>query len=189
MPSGGGDISIHAPHTGRDAEQAVVGSLLLDISIHAPHTGRDRVTGFIPPLDGPISIHAPHTGRDIRRWSATPSSAHFNPRAPYGARPKRELVRHVNLNFNLTMVSKVYFNPRTPYGARLEDTKEECYVLRISIHAPHTGRDSAARSLAPALLGFQSTHPIRGATPHMIGFHSSPQDFNPRAPYGARPTR
>ena len=34
-----------------------------------------------------ISIHAPHTGRDILNLLSWYLTAHFNPRAPYGARP------------------------------------------------------------------------------------------------------
>ena len=34
-----------------------------DISIHAPHAGRDVRFGF-PDVDMAISIHAPHAGRD-----------------------------------------------------------------------------------------------------------------------------
>ena len=35
---------------------------------------------------------------------------------------------------------------------------------------------------------FQSTRPIRGATRCSYGDHLTDADFNPRAPYGARPT-
>ena len=36
------DISIHAPHTGRDTgHQLFLASFQREISIHAPHTGRD----------------------------------------------------------------------------------------------------------------------------------------------------
>ena len=80
------EISIHAPHTGRDPARADSDSrreifqstrpirgatchnvqtykLVLLISIHAPHTGRDQERQFeFLPLH--ISIHAPHTGRD-----------------------------------------------------------------------------------------------------------------------------
>ena len=35
------DISIHAPHTGRDPSDGRTAAYLRQISIHAPHTGRD----------------------------------------------------------------------------------------------------------------------------------------------------
>ena len=59
-------ISIHAPHTGRDV-LAFFSFAWYAISIHAPHTGRDNnkwVYGVPVPI---ISIHAPHTGRDCHR--------------------------------------------------------------------------------------------------------------------------
>ena len=59
--------------------------ILIDISIHAPHAGRDAQndTG-----DGEnhISIHAPHAGRDLPRSRPDAQARDFNPRAPCGAR-------------------------------------------------------------------------------------------------------
>jgi len=34
-------ISIHAPHAGRDGDEALIVASLHNISIHAPHAGRD----------------------------------------------------------------------------------------------------------------------------------------------------
>ena len=61
---GGGYISIHAPHTGRDYHEMVSGDSI-SISIHAPHTGRDFIDGIKGYISDFISIHAPHTGRDF----------------------------------------------------------------------------------------------------------------------------
>ena len=80
------DISIHAPHTGRDPRASRKTETGARISIHAPHTGRDSRLMLVPhqtyqfqstrPIRGAtskftkdenankISIHAPHTGRD-----------------------------------------------------------------------------------------------------------------------------
>ena len=41
-------------------------------------------------------------------------------------------------------VSVVNFNPRAPYGARLFKRLFVAKVYKISIHAPHTGRDHKA---------------------------------------------
>ena len=38
-------------------------------------------------------------------------------------------------------------------------------MMPISIHAPHTGRDLHAERCCARSVGFQSTRPIRGATP------------------------
>ena len=58
------------------------------ISIHAPRMGRDIIADqeTIELLE--ISIHAPRMGRDCRGAGAARRTSHFNPRAPYGARPR-----------------------------------------------------------------------------------------------------
>ena len=59
----------------------------------------------------------------------------------------------------------------------------------ISIHAPHTGRDRNRTKKACKIKIFQSTRPIRGATSIIPDFFAISNNFNPRAPYGARPNR
>ena len=82
------DISIHAPHAGRDVGHFVK-PYIREISIHAPHAGRDVCVSLLyassdtvfqstRPMRGAtvdlrhlrgvdrISIHAPHAGRDFR---------------------------------------------------------------------------------------------------------------------------
>ena len=59
-----GKISIHPPHTGRDAAvRDLAFSCAVIISIHPPHTGRDFKDRRLLPVHV-ISIHPPHTGRD-----------------------------------------------------------------------------------------------------------------------------
>ena len=125
------DISIHAPHAGRDAgDKYITGSNC--ISIHAPLAGCDvehiQHTVWFSPYFNPrapcgarqgdhlggtplraISIHAPHAGRDRCRRSDRRGKYYFNPRAPCGAR-----------RFSLRLrFCWHYFNPRAPCGARL----------------------------------------------------------------------
>ena len=163
-----------------------------EISIHAPHTGRDAplwphmVTRWkfqsTRPIRGAtslpsgrklyyvISIHAPHTGRDCGARQRGSLRGHFNPRAPYGARrPSRCRCLH-----------RGYFNPRAPYGARHTKNVLSLYSSSISIHAPHTGRDGAKHNYYICSNKFQSTRPIRGATwptrpyaPHSTAFQST----------------
>ena len=79
----------------------------------------------------------------------------FNPRAPYGARLPPITFYGKTHTFQSTRpirgathiiygvpYARLYFNPRAPYGARLEQTEEQFEIIKISIHAPHTGRDS-----------------------------------------------
>ena len=104
---------------------------------------------------------------------------HFNPRAPCGARRKRQS--------NLPRVW--HFNPRAPCGARHHKSawNHQCPEFQstrplrgatararrpgatapISIHALLAGRDHSMPRLKIAAVKFQSTRPLRGAT--MIG--------------------
>ena len=100
----------------------------------------------------------------------------FNPRAPYGARPSTP--RSWSGPWN--------FNPRAPYGARQHPPDGPVQLHRISILAPLTGRDSTALGGRMASRRFQSSRPLRGATPSRTGPSTWSFYFNPRAPYGAR---
>ena len=104
--------------------------------------------------------------------------SHFNPRAPYGARP----VCCLAANGCFT-----YFNPRAPYGARPICLFGLNSKSRISIHAPHTGRDRINPNHQGDKSTFQSTRLIRGATTTQHQKPAKRHYFNPRAPYGARP--
>ena len=60
-----------------------------DISIHAPHAGRDRVSPHLRDLLG-ISIHAPRAGRDCHsRKTAAEMSKFQSTRPVRGATPMR----------------------------------------------------------------------------------------------------
>ena len=126
----------------------------------------------------------------------------FNPRAPCGARPPFLAPQGF---------CTVHFNPRAPCGARRQGISKAANKARISIHAPHAGRDArpatrpGARSLFQSTrpmrgatfdfalvhsnLKFQSTRPMRGATTTPTGAATRRPYFNPRAPCGARRTR
>ena len=169
------DISIHAPHAGRDAgDKYITGSNC--ISIHAPLAGCDvehiQHTVWFSPYFNPrapcgarqgdhlggtplraISIHAPHAGRDRCRRSDRRGKYYFNPRAPCGARPRR-LIRP------------------TP---------------RPTFQSTRPVRGATIFSPASVLLAlFQSTRPVRGATRRANRPMAATSNFNPRAPCGAR---
>ena len=172
-------ISIHAPHTGRDAE---VGARHISrryfnprapygarrwvrnqhktegrISIHAPHTGRDMAQDGIRREYMPISIHAPHTGRDLHGGVGPGQRMDFNPRAPYGAR---------RIQMRILRKNSLDFNPRAPYGARQGDLFWASFQRNFNPRAPYGARLSA-----------------------ISYFHQVEKNFNPRAPYGARLAR
>ena len=124
-------ISTHAPLAGRDPAKIAVG-IIFEISTHAPLAGRDISNLRI--YDTPrISTHAPLAGRDGGILGAARAvCAHFNPRAPCGARllllmlrrccaifqPTRPL-RGATGRLALILLDILYFNPRAPCGARL----------------------------------------------------------------------
>ena len=147
------EISIHAPHTGRDAPlwphmvtrwkfqstRPIRGATSLPsgrklyyvISIHAPHTGRDAPAGAVVCIEV-ISIHAPHTGRDTPRTFSAFIPALFQSTRPIrGAthrRGRQALQDHISIH--------------APHTGRDLADKTVCATLnRISIHAPHPGRD------------------------------------------------
>ena len=105
----------------------------------------------------------------------------------------------------------LYFNPRTPCGVRLRAAESNNQHRHISIHAPRAGCDFLLRLVFQPLKLFQSTHPVRGATPKIdtdrciegISIHApragcdpgqigtaiyQDSDFNPRTPCGVRPS-
>ena len=90
--------------------------------------------------------------RSTQSWTFT---TNFNPRAPYGARPAKQLLQAVKLIISI----------HAPHTGR-DRTAQRLRVLRggISIHAPHTGRDALAAGDSAKVFAFQSTRPIRGAT-------------------------
>ena len=77
------------------------------------------------------------------------------------------------------------FNPRAPYGARLYDSIRHGRTPSISIHAPHTGRDCQGVRLLLEERVFQSTRPIRGATP-LRGHTSRKLAISIHAPHTGR---
>ena len=123
----------------------------------------------------------------------------FNPRAPYGARPRKQRLINAFTNFNprapygarpqelFGICLQTNFNPRAPYGARLDPKYIKDMYHAISIHAPHTGRDEAVAG-GTLHIGLISIHaPHTGRDTQMVKKKIAPYfHFNPRAPYGAR---
>ena len=192
-----GQVSIHAPRTGRDFSGLAIRRLPAGFNPRAPHGARrlDHSRCTPSPL---VSIHAPRTGRDDQATSEHPYGARFNPRAPHGARPyissPKLYQSKVSIHAprtgrdrkprtsNSPMPS---FNPRAPHGARRLFPVVSAGLAFVSIHAPRTGRDNAlARLLRPA----QSFNPRapHGARLSISCASSMTKSFNPRAPHGAR---
>ena len=169
-----------------------------NISIHAPHAGRD-LSGSLSDTYSHISIHAPHAGRDKFKRRSFVKVLHFNPRAPCGARRLRAKKKGNRTIFQSTRpmrgatldhAHRVHghsISIHAPHAGRDEQELQEkgsrslfqstrpmrgatalyfTGLLRysISIHAPHAGRDLDVTASKPKHQGFQSTRPMRGAT-------------------------
>ena len=129
--------------------------LLCGISIHAPHAGRDCLMRSTLRAWLLFQSTRPIRGATRTAEGARHLLPNFNPRAPYGARRATSLpvpssmafqstrpIRGATLMVYLFFSFASHFNPRAPYGARLTPIKPITMYCQISIHAPHTGRDS-----------------------------------------------
>ena len=77
------------------------------------------------------------------------------------------------------------FNPHSPCGERPIGGFEHFVPAEISIHTPLAGSDYSCSSDAFSGMIFQSTLPLRGATPSNA-VKSASSDFNPHSPCGER---
>ena len=192
-----GRISIHAPRVGRDGRGQVDSDGCSDFNPRAPCGARQYLMVLIsqlypfqstrpvwgatprvkqPHLGWNISIHAPRVGRDSTLDPHQSPPAHFNPRAPCGARlhaaspPPR---------------SPPFQSTRPVWGATTSSNPKH-HKDGISIHAPRVGRDPCFRLFSnfyknfnprapcgarlhhyyPMIkqARFQSTRPVWGAT-------------------------
>ena len=123
-----------------------------DVSIHAPHAGRDsRILTSVSDLV--VSIHAPHAGRDRFLMPVAAISDGFNPRAPCGAR----LLFLYRLQYHYCFNPRAPCGARLcEYESRLYPCAVSIHAPHagrdraifvilpsrlVSIHAPHAGRD------------------------------------------------
>ena len=168
-------ISTHAPLAGRDPAKIAVG-IIFEISTHAPLAGRDISNLRI--YDTPrISTHAPLAGRDGGILGAARAvCAHFNPRAPCGARLSTPPIPHRSYQFQPTRPLRgatclmlfpckieLVFQPTRPLRGATTGGAIAPPIFMISTHAPLAGRDAIKRE-TQRVMQFQPTRPLRGAT-------------------------
>ena len=169
-------ISIHAPLAGRDyhrhtrrcghryfnprapcgarPEIILVFRHGVEISIHAPLAGRDCNVNHIPSKRIRFQSTRPLRGATTTT-TVDPDSGYFNPRAPCGAR----------LTLFSTGFVDVIISIHAPLAGRDDVRADFLAAFHISIHAPLAGRDVCQRMMDTAGSRFQSTRPLRGATP------------------------
>ena len=103
---------------------------------------------------GQVSIHAPRAGRDVgeaQRLCGVPVSIH----APRAGRDMDGLHRRVGQGVSI----------HAPRAGRDHRHGLRRRQDRVSIHAPRAGRDGGSGANAAHMSKFQSTRPVRGATP------------------------
>ena len=146
-----------------------------DFNPRAP-CGARRSRMLFPQICLPISIHAPLAGRDMRSVSAFSSCRLFQ-----STRPLRGATRFTICGLH----HHTDFNPRAPCGARRQILERMRTWDNISIHAPREGRD-CYHPLKAFVLGISIHAPREGRDLTFITFTSTTNNFNPRAPRGAR---
>ena len=171
-------ISIHAPLAGCDVSDLFSFRVRI-ISIHAPLAGCDRDMEKFIKRQRNFNPRTPCGVRPHQTLQGDRDS-NFNPRTPCGVRPGNGGQGMSFSKFQSTHplrgATSLYpsflrilrnFNPRTPCGVRLSSTGNRNPVERISIHAPLAGCDLCEGQCGGDYFGFQSTHPLRGATHSM----------------------
>ena len=127
-----------------------------------------------------ISIHVPREGHDVRPSPCGAArKAHFNPRAPRGARLKDRAVKAVHAAISIHV-------PREGHDVRA--MAADASILPFQSTCPARGTTTSQLKMMEWSL-FQSTCPARGTTHSFPAIHADKLDFNPRAPRGARPVR
>ena len=147
-----------------------------DISIHAPHAGRDILTTVSATEISTFQSTRPMRGATIITHTPKRPRIYFNPRAPCGARPAIK-ASYVPLDlFQSTrpmrgattkgFILKFFiqnFNPRAPCGARLTGIDGVTDTSVFQSTRPMRGATKVAHVIL-IYLKFQSTRPMRGAT-------------------------
>ena len=125
--------------------------------------------------DGRVSIHAPHAGRDCVSDVCPLAHDSFNPRAHAG----RDVVRA-----SVAVPMSVFQSTRPMRGATHSVHGAES-DRRVSIHAPHAGRDpNRSRPTDPRGVSIHAPH--AGRDLRFFFGRRLYGSFNPRAPCGAR---
>ena len=124
-----------------------------------------------------ISIHAPRAGRDDHAWSSSQRIAEFQSTRPVrgatahivGAVPSLFISIHApragrDCGVPCTLPPGVYFNPRAPCGARLRLKIIKMQTKQFQSTRPVRGATPESVPKGKAEYRFQSTRPVRGAT-------------------------
>ena len=149
----------------------------MPISTHAPHTGRDWVFSGAGALTEIFQPTRPIRGATSPERTSFWRLTHFNPRAPYGARPV--------VGLHLTPV--VHISTHAPHTGRDTGERGKCAgVAGISTHAPHTGRDPQGRRRTPLLVRYFNPRAPYGARPQRRSVQPLSLHISTHAPHTGR---
>ena len=150
---------------------------LLEVSIHAPRVGCDEMPATDPKALILVSIHAPRVGCDTQTTRVSFLCREFQSTHPvWGATAVTDIL--------CPFLGR--FNPRTPCGVRRDSSWCKHSGPEVSIHAPRVGCDGLHNVFYIPTKGFQSTHPVWGATGIPLLPMLKKNCFNPRTPCGVR---
>ena len=80
-------ISIHAPHTGRDARHGLTAEITITFQSTRPIRGATPAAHASATNRADFNPRAPYGARRLHPCIGAGDGNYFNPRAPYGARP------------------------------------------------------------------------------------------------------
>ena len=131
------------PSVGRATKSSAASATLPpDISIHALRGEGDALVAIMILAALPISIHALRgEGDDRYDKKEINKKLNFNPRPPWGGRPRLPWV-HYTLYW--------YFNPRPPWGGRLPSQLVGVYFEELFQSTPSVGRATKFGDLVKA---------------------------------------
>ena len=134
-----------------------------------------RVDHLVRQLD--FNPRAPCGARPVSLWNIAPREDKFQPTRP---------LRGATASSVLSSCVDTDFNPRAPCGARRGVFSQRLTTARFQPTRPLRGATVIPCSISMTLK-FQPTRPLRGATVKPEKRRRVIDNFNPRAPCGARP--
>ena len=168
-------ISTHAPLAGRDFRGVWVNYLRsVNFNPRAP-CGARLIAGSTRQSTAEFQPTRPLRGA-TRHGAGVPRAGGISTHAPLAGRDPAKIA--VGIIFEISTHAPLA--GRDISNLRIYDTP------RISTHAPLAGRDGGGKTASCGELIFQPTRPLRGATTVQVDTMDMQQDFNPRAPCGAR---
>ena len=194
-----GAISIHAPRVGCDGCQPGCQPGGHNFNPRTPCGVRRWACSSSKMMAEKISIHAPRVGCDLRLPHRDVQEGAFQSTHPvWGA----------TVWYILHEVMQKIFQSTHPVWGATGSVAPTVVTAKISIHAPRVGCDAQSRNLplrqrdfnprTPCgvrqylsthpieVNGFQSTHPVWGATMTASVATTGTKNFNPRTPCGVR---